>query len=55
VRLEVGGASYRVGPGEERSIPAPAVTGDYEVQAGPYRQTWTLQAGKTYTIRPPSP
>jgi hypothetical protein len=55
VSLVVAGVSYRLGVGEQRTIPAVSAEVAYEMQAGPYRRTGRLEAGRTYIIRPPSP
>jgi hypothetical protein len=50
VTLVVGGVTYRLEVGEQKAIPAPAAPVAYEMLAGPYRKTGTMEAGKTYTI-----
>jgi tetratricopeptide (TPR) repeat protein len=52
VTLVVSGATLRLDVGEQKSIPARTGAVTYELQAGPYRASGTLEAGKTYTIRP---
>jgi tetratricopeptide (TPR) repeat protein len=52
ITLIVDGVSHRVEVGAVTTIPAPAGTIIYEMQAGPHRGQGTLQAGKAYTIRP---
>jgi tetratricopeptide (TPR) repeat protein len=54
VTLVVDGVSYRLEVGEHKSLPASAGSVAYEMQAGPYRMSGTVAAGKTYTIQAPA-
>jgi hypothetical protein len=54
VTLVVGGVRYRLDVGEQKSIPAPAASVAYEMQAGQHRESGTLEAGREYTIRIPT-
>jgi tetratricopeptide (TPR) repeat protein len=54
VTLVVDGVAYPLEVGEQKAIPASTAAVAYELQAGPHRETGTLEAGKTYTIRLPS-
>jgi hypothetical protein len=54
ITLMVDGVSHRLEVGAATTIPAPAGSITYEMQAGPHRGQGTLQAGKAYTIRPAS-
>jgi len=55
VTVVVGGVAYRLGIAEKRAIPALAPSVSYEMQAGSYRRTGVLEAGKGYTVRPVPP
>jgi tetratricopeptide (TPR) repeat protein len=55
VTVVVDGVVYRLGIAEQRAIPAPGPSVAYEIQAGSYRRTGTLEAGKAYTIKSFSP
>ncbi len=55
VTIVVNGVSYRVEVGATQAIPLSGATASYEMRAGPHRTTGTLEAGKSYTIRPPTP
>jgi hypothetical protein len=55
VTLVVDGVSYRIEVGATRAVPLSGTSVSYEMLAGPHRTTGTLEAGKTYTIRPPTP
>ena len=52
ITLMVGGVSHRLEVGTDTTLPAPSGSVSYEMQAGAYRASGTLQAGKAYTIRP---
>jgi hypothetical protein len=52
ITLLVDGVSHRLAIGAEANIPAPAGSIVYAMEAGPHRASGTMQAGKTYTIRP---
>jgi len=52
VTLVVGGVSYRLRVAEQRAIPAAEPSVAYELQAGGYRSSGTMEAGKAYTIQP---
>jgi hypothetical protein len=54
VTLVVEGVAYPLEVGEQKAIPATAAAVAYELRAGPHRESGTLEAGKTYTIRLPS-
>ncbi len=51
VTLMVDGVSYRLEAGEHKTIPVSGTSASCRIQAGPYLQTATLWAGKSYTIR----
>jgi hypothetical protein len=51
VTLVIGGASYRLEVGEQKTISVPAGSVSCEIQFGTIIRTATLQAGKRYTIR----
>jgi tetratricopeptide (TPR) repeat protein len=53
VTMTVGGVTYRLEAGEKRTVPLAAPSAPYEMQAGSFRQTGTLAAGKAYTIEAP--
>lgn len=53
VTMIVGGETYRLEAGELKAIPVAAGSVPFEMQAGPHRQTGTLEAGKSYTIKAP--
>jgi hypothetical protein len=46
----IGGVSYTLQVGETKTLPAPAGSFAYEMQAGSYRVQGTLDAGHTYSI-----
>ena len=52
VTLVIAGVTYRLEAGEQKTITITSATIPFEMQAGTYRTTGTLEAGKTYTIRP---
>jgi hypothetical protein len=52
VDLVVAGTTHHLQIGEEKTIPTPSGTVAYEMQAGAHRIAGTLEAGRTYTIRP---
>jgi hypothetical protein len=54
VTLVIGGVTYTLPPGEERTLATPAGSVPYEMLAGPHRVTGTLDAGRTYRVKPPS-
>jgi hypothetical protein len=54
VTLVIAGVSYTLPPGESKALPAPAASVPYEMIAGQYRVTGTIDAGKSYRVRPPS-
>ncbi len=53
VMMIIGGVTYRLEAGERKTVPVPAASVPYEMQAGSFRQTGTLVAGKAYTIEVP--
>ena len=53
VTLHIAGASYTLRPGETRTLPTPAGTFPYEMQAGANRVRATLEAGRGYSIGAP--
>jgi hypothetical protein len=55
VTLVIAGVPYRLGIGERKAIPAATRSVAYEMQAGTYRRTGTMEAGKAYTIQVQSP
>jgi tetratricopeptide (TPR) repeat protein len=52
VTLVVAGATHHLQIGEQKTIPAPSGKVAYEMEAGSHRLAGTLEAGRTYTIRP---
>jgi tetratricopeptide (TPR) repeat protein len=52
VTLVVSGTTLRLDIGEQSSVSAAKGAVPYELQAGPFRASGTLEAGRTYTIRP---
>jgi hypothetical protein len=55
VTLVIAGVSYTVPPGESKTLPTPAGSFPYEMTAGSHKVTGTIEAGKTYRIKPPPP
>jgi hypothetical protein len=55
VTLTIAGISYTVPPGEAKTLPTPTGSFPYEMMAGSHRITGTIDAGKTYRIKPPPP
>ncbi len=53
VTMTIGGTTYRLEAGEKKTIPLAAASVPYEMQAGSFRQTGTLTAGKVYTVEVP--
>jgi hypothetical protein len=53
VTLVIAGRSYSVPAGGEKTLPSPSGTFSYEMVAGPHRVTGTIDAGKTYSVKPP--
>jgi hypothetical protein len=53
VTLIIAGKSYNVPAGVEKTLPSPSGTFSYEMVAGPHRVTGTIDAGKTYSVKPP--
>ena len=53
ITLLVDGVSHRLEVGADKTISAPSGSIVYAMQAGPHQASGTMQAGKTYTIRPP--
>jgi DinB family protein len=49
----IGGVSYTLQVGETKTLPAPAGSFAYEMQAGSYQIKGTLDSGRTPRIRPP--
>ncbi len=52
VTMIIAGVNYRLESGEQKTIPLSTASVSFEMQTGTYRTTGTVQAGKTYTIRP---
>jgi hypothetical protein len=55
VTLVIAGATYTVPAGESKTMPAPSGSFSYEMSAGTHRVSGTIEAGKTYRIKSPSP
>jgi hypothetical protein len=51
VAIAIGGVTYRLEAGEQKTIPAPAGSVLGQIQTGTQVQTATLEAGKAYRIR----
>ncbi len=51
VSVEIDGSTHRIDPGTRKDIPLEAESVTCPLRTGPYLQTTTLRAGKTYTIR----
>jgi hypothetical protein len=54
ITVVIDGVTYRLEVNERKAIPAPGSLVPYAMQAGPHRLTGTVEAGRTYTIGPPS-
>jgi hypothetical protein len=54
VTLVIAGVSYTLAPGGAKTLPTPTGTFAYEMVAGPHRLTGTIEAGKTYRVKPPA-
>jgi hypothetical protein len=54
VTLIIAGVSYTLPPGELKTLPTPTASANYEMIAGPHRITGTIDAGKTYRVKPPA-
>ncbi len=55
VTLVIAGVTYTVPPGETKTLPAPSPSFPYEMTAGSYKVSGTIQAGQTYRIKTPPP
>lgn len=55
VTVVVDGMPYRLEVGEQKTIATNLRVVPYEMQAGPFRGSGTMEAGRTYTIKAPSP
>jgi hypothetical protein len=53
VTLIIAGVSYTLPPGEQKTLPTPTASAPYEMIAGPHRITGTIDAGKSYRVKPP--
>jgi tetratricopeptide (TPR) repeat protein len=51
VSVVIDGVTHRIDAGARKEIPLAATSVTCQVQAGPYLQTATFRAGKSYTIR----
>lgn len=51
VSVEMDGATYRIEAGSRKDIPLSGESATCQVRTGPYLQTATFRAGKSYTIR----
>jgi hypothetical protein len=51
VSLEVDGTTYRIETGTRKDIPMSAASVTCQVRTGPYLQSATFRAGRSYTIR----
>ena len=48
--MVIAGVSYSLQVGETKTVPAPAGTFPYEMQAGAHRVQGTLESGRTYSL-----
>jgi hypothetical protein len=53
VTLVIAGISYTLPPGKSKTLSTPDGSFAYEMVAGPHRIAGTIEAGKTYRVRPP--
>jgi tetratricopeptide (TPR) repeat protein len=53
VTLVISGISYTVPPGASKTLATPAGSFPYQMSAGPHRITGTIEAGRTYRVKPP--
>jgi hypothetical protein len=53
VTITIAGVSYEVPPGKAKTLPARESTFTYEMIAGPHRVSGTIEAGKSYRVKPP--
>ena len=51
VSVVIDGVTHHIDAGSRKDIPLPGTSVTCQVQAGPYLQTATFRAGKSYTIR----
>jgi hypothetical protein len=54
VTLVIAGVEYTLAAGETRTLATPAGSASYEMRAGPHRITGTVDAGKSYRVKPPA-
>ena len=55
VTLVISGVTYTLPAGESRTLAAPPGSSPYEMVAGPHRLKGTIEAGRSYQIKPPVP
>jgi tetratricopeptide (TPR) repeat protein len=53
VTVVIAGVSYSVPAGGEKTMPTPSGSFPYEMVAGPHRLSGTIEAGRTYSVKPP--
>jgi hypothetical protein len=53
VTLTIAGISYSLPPGEAKTLPIQGDSASYEMIAGTHRVSGTVEAGKSYRVRPP--
>jgi hypothetical protein len=53
VTIVIAGVTYTLPPGKAKMLATPAGSFPFEMVAGPHRVTGTIDAGKTYRVKPP--